>query len=127
LALIYKNKDKEYTMKTSDKLIKFYHSAKWYKVRDFVRYDRRGICERCGEPGQEVHHTIKLTDENVDDPMISLNPDKLVLLCTRCHNAQRNLGGNIRADIGFDAMGNVIRKKTPPGLETNLWGNLQRG
>ena len=36
-------------------------------------------------PAEEVHHIIKLTPANIDDPEISLNLDNLVSLCHDCH------------------------------------------
>jgi 5-methylcytosine-specific restriction endonuclease McrA len=36
-------------------------------------------------PGDEVHHKIRLTPENLADPQISLNWDNLELLCKQCH------------------------------------------
>lgn len=52
----------------------------------------------------------------MDDPDVSLNPDRLVALCHDCHTeVHRQLGVgalNGRADrarVGFDEEGNVVR------------------
>ena len=36
-------------------------------------------------PGEEVHHKIRLTPENISNPAIALNWDNLELLCKKCH------------------------------------------
>lgn len=46
------------------------------------------LCEKCDAIGTEVHHKIRLTPENVNDPEISLNQDNLMLLCNECHNKE---------------------------------------
>ena len=48
------------------------------------------MCERCLAdgmivPAEEVHHKIRLTPENINDPTIALNHDNLVALCKACH------------------------------------------
>ena len=74
----------------------FYKSHRW---EDFVaglritraQSDGTLICEHCGEPILHkydciAHHKIELTEENVDDVMISLNPENIMLVHFRCHN-----------------------------------------
>lgn len=57
------------------------------------------ICEACGKPILKkydciAHHKIPLTDENVDDYTISLNPDNIALIHFKCHNKEhRRYGG----------------------------------
>lgn len=89
---------------------KFYHSAAWAKAKKAKRREALGICERCGKAGWEVHHKIPLTDDNVGDPNISLNPENLELLCTACHNAARDeeeRAKGRRTDYYFDEEGNM--------------------
>lgn len=69
---------------------KFYMSWPWIKCSRAYRKEKGGICERCAKkglivPGMEVHHKIKLTPENINDPMVALNWDNLELLCKDCH------------------------------------------
>lgn len=80
----------------------FYHSAKWL---DFIRLlrvqrTRDGVlyCESCGQPIIKpydciAHHIIELTDNNIDDTTISLNPDNIKLLHFKCHNAEHHRFG----------------------------------
>ena len=100
---------------------RFYHSKAWQDVRSFVWDRAHGLCERClarGEykPADVVHHKIPLSPSNMDDPDISLNPDRLIALCHECHTEEHK-----RLDIGvlgkkkgyvprvgFDRFGNVV-------------------
>ena len=80
----------------------FYNSAAWQRCRDSYRVERSNLCERCLArglivPGAEVHHKIKLTQENIDNPAISLNWDNLELLCKQCH-MEEHKGTRWRAD-----------------------------
>lgn len=75
---------------------KFYRSDRWLRflanLKD-QRTDASGIitCAYCGEPIVRKydcigHHKTELTEENVDDVNISLNPDNVELIHFRCHN-----------------------------------------
>ncbi len=57
----------------SKKLERFYKSDEWHLARAFKIALRNGLCESNGKPGNEVHHIVHLTINNVDDPNISLN------------------------------------------------------
>ncbi len=104
----------------SEKIREFYKSADWRRVRQLKLLQSRGICERCGNPGTEIHHKIYLTNENVEDASIALNLDNLECLCKECHNNehQRFSGQNKalieqnikngRVVLSFDKDGNVI-------------------
>lgn len=103
---------------------RFYHSRAWEKVRSFVWDRAHGLCERCMEhgivkPANVVHHTTPLTVENMDDPDVSLNPERLKALCNECHTeVHKQLGiGAFEAKreeepsrVGFDSEGNVIKR-----------------
>lgn len=77
-------------------LATFYKSKEWeglLKVIKQERVDGEGnlICEYCGRPMVKAydiigHHKEELTDENVNDYNISLNPDNIALVHFRCHN-----------------------------------------
>lgn len=96
-------------MRTPERILKFYKSKMWIRARDLKRRLAKGICEECGCTGQEVHHIIPLTLENIDNPLISIDQSNLQLLCKSCHDAKRsNAEKEVRSDISFDAEGNVI-------------------
>lgn len=68
----------------------FYKSNEWMKCAKAYRKNVGGLCERCWSkglivPGEEVHHKIRLTPENINDPTIALNWGNLILLCKSCH------------------------------------------
>lgn len=68
----------------------FYNSTAWKRVRDAYKASKQGLCERCLARGyivpcEEVHHKIRLTADNINDPSISLNYDNLECLCQECH------------------------------------------
>lgn len=61
-----------------------------------IKHDRLNedgllICEHCGKPIVRAydcigHHVKELTEENVNDAEVSLNPDNVMLVHHRCHN-----------------------------------------
>ena len=99
----------------------FYKSRAWQNVRELVMTRANGLCERCMEhgeivPADVVHHTIPLDEQNINDPDVALNPDRLMALCHDCHTeVHQELGigamnGRVeKARVGFDSEGNVIR------------------
>ena len=74
----------------------FYRSPQWTKLRavlmtERVNADGQLICEECGKPIVKAydciaHHKIELTEDNVNDYAISLNPENVALIHHRCHN-----------------------------------------
>ena len=69
---------------------KFYKSSAWRDCRNAYAAHRGFLCEGCLRRnvlsyGENVHHKIELTPENVDDPSVSLNWNNLELLCRQCH------------------------------------------
>lgn len=85
------------------KLQAFYKSKPWETLVQMIRAERTTpdgfiICEHCGKKIVNrydciAHHIIELTDDNVDDVNISLNPDNIALICFRCHNAEHGRFG----------------------------------
>lgn len=89
---------------------KFYSSKAWRNCRDAYANSMNGICERCGGLGEQVHHRIYLTDENLKDPTVSLNFDNLELLCNKCHAEEHHGGGFQTAEgLRFDEKGDLIQ------------------
>jgi predicted kinase len=74
----------------------FYKTKDWQGLMLTLKRERlneRGeiICAHCGKPIVKSydcigHHTIPLTDDNVNDIYISLNPDLIELVHHGCHN-----------------------------------------
>ena len=90
------------------KIGKFYRSDRWHDARRAVIRRANGRCEKCGAVGTEVHHIVHLTNDNVDDPKISINLDNLILLCKECHN---KIHGRFEGNriYEFDKDGNLVK------------------
>ena len=79
-----------------DRLKAFYRSRKWESFTKQLRLERATaegyvICEHCGKPILKpydciAHHVTELTEQNVGDVSIALNPDNIKLIHFRCHN-----------------------------------------
>ena len=77
----------------------FYTSWTWRKCRKAFSKSKGNLCERCLKRGKinpgtkeqplETHHKIPLTDDNINDPSVTLNWDNLELLCHKCHEEER--------------------------------------
>lgn len=74
----------------------FYKSKAWETLLQILKLERvnsKGelICEYCGLPIIKKydcigHHDIELTEANVNNTDISLNPDNIKLIHFKCHN-----------------------------------------
>lgn len=92
--------------------IKFYNSKEWKRCRDAYRQSKHFICERCGMPGEEVHHITYLTPENINDPYITLSWDNLELLCQSCHSKEHMSKYDVVGEgLMFDSNGDLIRSE----------------
>ena len=79
------------------KIQAFYKSKRWETFVQGLRAERAQadgsiLCEHCGKPIVKAydcigHHIEELTEENVDNAMIALNPENVQLVHFRCHNA----------------------------------------
>ena len=87
--------------------MRFYQSKKWINFVEQLKLERLNengelICEYCGKPITKKydcigHHKIELTEENVNDYEISLNPKNVELIHFRCHNIiHQRFGDNTR-------------------------------
>ena len=74
----------------------FYQSKEWVNLMKIIRQERVNengeiICAYCGKPIVKAydcigHHKVYLTEQNVNDAMISLNPENVELVHHVCHN-----------------------------------------
>ena len=94
-------------MKKPKVLHNFYKSNAWKLARELKIREARGLCERCGGVGEEVHHIKSLNIENVKDVSVSINPVNLELLCKNCHNVEHK---RFNSKQIFDINGNIINK-----------------
>ncbi|GHU77164.1 hypothetical protein AGMMS49992_24270 [Clostridia bacterium] len=98
---------------------KVYKTKRWQGCRAAYYATQHGICERCGEPGEIVHHIEELTPDNISNASIVYGFDNLQLLCWSCHERTKGKAGGgipIREDISFNDDGSVrpTGKRIPP-------------
>lgn len=77
-------------------LSNFYQSRQWIKFTKIIRQERTNdngeiICDYCKKPIVKAydcicHHKEALTEENINNIDISLNPNNISLVHHRCHN-----------------------------------------
>lgn len=87
----------------------FYKSKEWQKLLSVIKLERVNedgqlICWHCGKPITDKydcigHHTIFLTEENVNNTEISLNPELIQLVHHKCHNMIHNKLGYTKREI----------------------------
>lgn len=88
----------------------FLDSKAWKITRKQILHDALYTCEECYERAEEVHHKEPLTDDNVNDWNISLNPKNLQALCTSCHSKKTNgYTGDVTEGYIFSEDGQVIK------------------
>ena len=109
-----------------NKLQAFYKSKNWENFVMRLRMERTTpdglvICEHCGKPIVKAydcigHHKEELTPKNVDDVMVSLNPENVMLVHFRCHN-------EIHKRFGFTGrlVQNVFIVYGPPFAGKRKW------
>ncbi len=81
-----------------DKVKQFYTTKAWRSLTYKIKVERGGRCERCGDRPPYFsnligHHKEHLTEENVDEASVSLNPDNIEIICQRCHNKEHRRFG----------------------------------
>lgn len=87
----------------------FYQSREWTALMQVIKAERTNadgyiICAHCGRPIVKMydcigHHKIHLTEDNVNDYEVSLNPDNVELVHHVCHNRIHNKFGHPRQEI----------------------------
>lgn len=85
-----------------DKIHQFYCRKPWRDLSYNLKIERGGKCSRCDfiAVSKEdfkyliAHHKIELTEDNVDDPNVALNPDLIEIICHDCHNKEHRRFGN---------------------------------
>lgn len=90
-------------------LTTFYQSKEWVTLTQIIRADRLNvegfnICEYCGKPIVRMfdcicHHVEYLTEDNVNDVSISLNPANIQLVHHKCHNILHDKFGHSKRGV----------------------------
>ena len=100
---------------STGKMFAFYQSPAWRHIAELYRKQQHYTCERCGEPGNVVHHKIRLTMDNLHNPEVVLNTDNFELLCRSCHEKEHNRKAAEPARVVlFDANGQVVGLRSIP-------------
>ena len=102
-------------------LFSFYRSKEWRKLLEQIKLERLNedgqiICEYCGKPITKAydaigHHKENLTNENVNDFSVSLNPEKIALVHHACHNRIHDKLGHSKREV-FLVYGPPLAGKT---------------
>ena len=102
-------------------LFSFYRSNEWRRLLAVIKNERVNddgevICAYCKKPITRQydiigHHVTELTEENVNDYSISLNPDNIQLVHHRCHNYIHDKLGNTCRKI-YIVYGSPLSGKT---------------
>ena len=111
-------------MASGKSLRDFYTSRKWTTFLDILADERMNdedclLCEHCGKPiiakyDRIGHHKIPLTEANVNDVEVSLNPDNVIFVHHRCHNI-------IHERFGFECAKRVYLVYGPPCSGKSTW------
>lgn len=92
---------------------KFYKSSAWRNCRDSYMHSVGGLCERCIKqgiyvPAEIVHHKIYISQDNINEPSITLNWENLEAVCRECHAQEHELGHRIKRRYSVDDFGKVV-------------------
>lgn len=100
----------------------FYKSDEWINLRKQLMIERSDpikglVCEHCGKSILKDidcigHHVKELTPMNVNDVMVSLNPQNVKLVHHRCHNAIHDRFGQWMPQKVFIVYGSPLSGKT---------------
>ena len=88
----------------------FYKSKQWQLCRESYLASVGRLCEECLKEGRItpaviVHHKVELTEDNIDCPAVTINPQNLEAVCLDCHN-KIHMPGQKRYKV--DEMGRVV-------------------
>jgi len=91
----------------------FYKSKSWRQCRESYIKTQQGICERCSQIAQIVHHKTYLTPNTINDPTITLSYTNLEALCQDCHNLEHHGRETANPRYTFDDAGEIIYAPHP--------------
>lgn len=82
-----------------DKLHQFYTSKAWRDFAYTLKIKANGQCQRCEKNIIDfkyliAHHKENITEENINNIKISLDPNNIEIICHDCHNKEHRRFGN---------------------------------
>lgn len=94
----------------------FYASKAWRDLSFNLKLLSNGECNRCKQEVENwehliAHHKIRLTEENLNNPEISLNPANIEIICHDCHNKEHKRFGYKKQEV-FIVWGSPLSGKT---------------
>lgn len=110
-----------------DKLHRFYTLKPWRDLSYKLKVERGGKCNRCNKILLDFskligHHKTELTEDNVDDPNIALNPELIEIICHDCHNKEHRRFGN-KQNV-YIVYGSPLSGKTTLVRELMQYGDI---
>lgn len=107
----------------------FYASTPYKNFRNIIILQRGVRCEKCGViPARSsllhLHHVTELTPENIHDATITLNPERVLLLCHDCHDAEHKRFGQTPGKRVFIVYGPPCSGKTSYALDAMSKGDM---
>ena len=109
----------------------FYKSKTWEAFRRVVieeRTDADGYvhCASCNKPiihkyDLIIHHKKELSEANVNDAMVALNPDNVECICFRCHNKEHERFGFNKSSFGRNIKKHVYIVYGSPCAGKTTW------
>jgi len=110
-----------------DILHSFYCSKPWRTLSFKLKVERGGKCNRCNNIFDDMkyligHHTIELTEDNVHDSSISLNPVLIEIICHDCHNKEHRRFGN--SHNVYIVYGSPLSGKTSLVMDLMKYGDI---
>lgn len=112
----------------------FYSTDEWKDFRKNIITERGNKCTECGkdiliDKQLHVHHIKELTQDNVNDYMVSMNPDNVRIVCHECHNKihERFGYGYGNRKRKFDRDVYIIYGPPLAGKKTYVKDNMEEG
>jgi len=110
-----------------DKIHQFYCSKPWRNLSYSLKIKAKGKCSRCNEIYLDFskligHHKIELTEDNVNDPNVSLSSELIEIICHDCHNKEHRRFGN-KQNV-YIVYGSPLSGKTTLVKELMQYGDI---
>ena len=81
-----------------------YVSKAWVDLRFRLIIERGPVCQKCGKIAAHTsnlvgHHIKPLIPANINDVMVTLNPDNIAIICRDCHEKSHRRFGYHRQSV----------------------------